>query len=362
MSATKPPQPPDDGLPKGDSLWRILHDPSQTEEEPAPQAAPASSEPAAPAAPEPGAPAAVDGSRIQRMISAPELLEPEFDYRELTAPPVRDDFDNALRHFYRETGISIKCRNHPQEEASGQCPECQAYYCLNCLVVRRGRLMCRDCAQTVFVPSEEQVISAQVAGSEADSAEIAPEEHPEFQYGGAMFWLEGHPSHPGKQLLALFLDMLLTRGGVMLALFVYSIFNSTSTWPVLAMFHAETKHLLALQMFNAAVLLRPVLPWLVIFAVVDYLYFFLSLSFTNRTFGMSWMGCRIVTEWGDFVSFGAVMLRTLVFMVCLGWPAILIGWFFPAYRGPHDYAGGTLVINYAGVKRVDVYETTQIKL
>jgi len=49
-------------------------------------------------------------------------------------------------------------------------------------------------------------------------------------------------------------------------------------------------------------------------------------------------------------------------MVCLGWPAIILGWFFPGYRGPHDYAAGTLVINYAGVKRIDAYETVQIKL
>ena len=362
MGATKPPQPPGDDLPKGDALWRILHDASETAE--ATETAQAPAAPAAPTAkpPQESPQAETDGSRIQRMISAPELLEPEFDYRELTAPPVRDDFDNALRHFYRETGISIKCRNHPQEEAGGQCPECQAYYCLNCLVVRRGRLMCRDCAQTVFVPSEEQVISAQVAGAEADFAEIEPEEHPEFQYGGALFGIEGHPAHPGKQLLALLFDMLLTRGLVMLVMFVYSAFNPTSELPVLATFHADTQHEMLLQVLNAAVLLRPVLPWLVIFAVVDYLYFFLALSITNRTFGMSWLGCRLVTEWGDFVSFSAVMLRTLVFMVCLGWPAILIGWFFPAYRGPHDYAGGTLVINYAGVKRVDVYETVQIKL
>lgn len=363
MSTNKPPQGSDGELPSGDTLWRILHDASETEEAEASSTAPTAATPAPPAAAAVEAPAEPDSSRIQRMIAAPELLEPEFDYRELTAAPTTsDDFDSALRHYYRESGISIKCRNHPQEEANSQCPECQAYYCRGCMIVRRGKLMCRDCAQAMFVPSEEQVILAQTQGMEQDLVEIAPLEHPEFQIGSGFLGLEGHPSHPLKQLIALAIDLLITRGVVLLLVFVFSIMNPNSELPVLQVFQGETRPEVLRQIFSAALFFQPVLPWLIVFAVVDYFYYFLSLSIANRTYGMSWTSCRIVTEWGDFVSFGAVMLRTLVFMVCLGWPALLLGWFFPAFRGPHDYAGGTLVINYAGIKRIDVYETIQIKL
>ena len=116
------------------------------------------------------------------------------------------------------------------------------------------------------------------------------------------------------------------------------------------------------RVFEAAFLFKPIVPWLIVIATIDFLYFFSYLSFTNRTIGMSWTGCRIVGEWGDFVSFGAVALRTLVFMIFLGFPAILIAAFFPAFRGPHDLVAGTIVINYSGVKRIDAYETIQIKL
>ena len=116
------------------------------------------------------------------------------------------------------------------------------------------------------------------------------------------------------------------------------------------------------DLLRAFFMLTPPVPWIILFAIVDFLYYFVTLAFFNRTAGMSWLGCRLVSEWGEFVSFGGVALRTLLFMIMLGFPAIIIGWFFPAFRGPHDYAAGTLVINYAGVKRVDAYETVQIKL
>jgi uncharacterized RDD family membrane protein YckC len=367
MSATRPPGASDD-LPSGDRLWQILHEGAEETETapaappvPTPPSAPTSSPADAPSYPV-VAPSEPDSSRIQRLINAPELMEPDFDYRTLSAPAHTEDFDSALRHYYRETGILIKCRNHPQTEATTQCPECQAYYCQDCIILRRGKLLCRDCAVALFVPTEEQAIAQQSAGADGEGAEITPEEHPEFQIGGTLFGVEGQPAHPLKQLLALALDLLLTRGVTLAAIYVLGLFNTNNNLPLFQIFTATDSGEMTTAVLRAAFLLQPVLPWLVLFAGVDYLYYFLTLSLGNRTFGMSWVGCRVVTEWGDFVSFSAVMLRTLVFMVCLGWPALLLSWFFPAFRGPHDYAGGTLVINYAGVKRVDAYETVQIKL
>jgi len=140
------------------------------------------------------------------------------------------------------------------------------------------------------------------------------------------------------------------------------VFFGSSTNPVFTLFHTVAGESTLLRVAKAFFVFQPAVPWLIMMAILDFLYFFLTNMFNNRTFGMSWVGCRMVTEWGDFVSAGAVAVRTLVFMVFLGWPAILIGVFFPAYRGPHDYVAGTIVINYAGVKRVDAYETVQIKL
>ena len=77
---------------------------------------------------------------------------------------------------------------------------------------------------------------------------------------------------------------------------------------------------------------------------------------------MSWVGIRVVTEWGEFASFGSLLIRTLIFIVLFEGPAVFLSWFFPAFRGLHDYAAGTVVVNYSGVKRVDAYETIQIKL
>jgi uncharacterized RDD family membrane protein YckC len=298
---------------------------------------------------------------LQKVLADPKLLDEDYEYRPAGREP--EDFDSAIRSFYRDTETAIRCKNHPDTAAVSQCPECQAYYCQDCMVVRRGRLMCRDCAETLFVPSEEEVLGMQEDTAGHVDPGVALEEHPEFQVGGSFFGMEGHPTHPFKRLLALILDLLVTRIVVLVLLLVLdNTLFANSASPVFHVLDPADGETLLKTIVAAFLFARPYMPWLIVFIVVDFVYFFATLSFFNRTVGMSWTGCRLVTEWGDFVPFGSVALRTLVFMVCLGWPAILIAWLFPAYRGPHDYAAGTLVINYAGVKRVDAYETVQIKL
>ncbi len=256
----------------------------------------------------------------------------------------------------------VTCRDHPDREAADRCPECEAYYCQECIVVRRGRLLCRSCAETLFTPSEEEILMAQEQGLDAPEPEVTPKEAPEFQIGNTLFGQEGQPASPLKRILALLLDLLLTRLVLAAILALLGVFVDSSQNEVFTLFETVDGESTLARVGAAFFLFQPVVPWLIIMAMVDFLYFFLTTTFNNRTFGMSWVGCRLVTEWGDFVSTGAVAVRTLVFMVFLGWPAILIGAFFPAYRGPHDYVAGTIVINYAGVKRVDAYETVQIKL
>ena len=298
-------------------------------------------------------------TRIERILQDPEQAAAEIEL----APRVEDDgdYDSAVRGYYRDVGITVTCKNHPDTAAVDQCPECQAYYCQACMVVRRGRLLCRDCAVSLFVPTEEEVLTAEELGEEGPP-EVAPEEKPEFQVGSMWLGLEGRPSHPAKKMVALLIDMVITRGLVLLLALAAGFFLSHQPGAFFHLFDKVEGEATVQRVYFATVLFQPMMPWLVIFAVLDYIYFFTTLSFFNRTLGMSWLGCRLVTEWGDFVGFGAVALRTLVFMICLGWPAILLSGLFPAHRGPHDYAAGTLVINYSGNKRVDSYDTVQIKL
>ncbi|MBN2081788.1 RDD family protein [bacterium] len=358
------PRNPGDGQPDGQNLWRILQDTSDDSpvadaEVKAKPAVPPYEEPVGTKPPPPAEPQGI--TQIERILSDPESAAELVDFSS-AATREHADYDSAVRSFYRDAEVSVMCKNHPERHSVQQCPECQAYYCQECLVVRRGRMVCRDCAVAIFVPSEEDILTAQEYGTSDPAREVTPEEHPEFQVGGALLGMEGRPAHPFKRVLALLLDLLLTRGLVLiLAWILGGMFNSQPS-AFFHLFDESASSPVFHRVFSAAVLLRPFMPWLVVFAIVDYIYFFVTLSFFNRTMGMSWLSCRVVTEWGDYVHFGAVALRTLVFMICLGWPSILLASVFPAYRGPHDYAAGTVVINYSGVKRIDSYDTVQIKL
>ena len=314
------PSNPEDGQPDGQNLWRILQDTAEdspvddakVDDESTPESV---DSPTDKATAQPVEPSGI--TQIERILSDPESAAETVDYSS-AATREKQDYDSAVRSFYRDSDVTVMCKNHPDRPSVQQCPECQAYFCQECMVVRRGKMVCRDCAVALFVPSEEDILSAREHGMDDPSGEVTPEEQPEFQIGGAMLGMEGRPAHPLKRVLALLIDLVLTRGLVLiLAWILGGMFNSQPS----AFFHlfdeSATSSVLP-RVFNAAVLLRPFMPWLVVFAVVDYIYFFLTLSFFNRTLGMSWLSCRVVTEWGDYVHFGAVALRTLVFMICLG--------------------------------------------
>jgi uncharacterized RDD family membrane protein YckC len=297
-------------------------------------------------------------SRIERILSDPDAVE-KYDVRTVDDA---DDYDDAVRDYYRGAGQTIMCAHFPDRAAVAQCPECARYFSEEWLVVRKGRVICRDCSDSLYVPSEEEIFRAQELGEDVQTAGIEEDEKPEFQVGSTAFGIEGRPASPLKRILALLLDLLVIRGLAVILLWLLGVFFGNIDSPVFQLFDTVEGESTFRRVTDALILFRPVLPWLMVLAIVDFTYFFLTLSFANRTPGMSWVSCRLVTEWGDYVSFGAVALRTMIFMVCLGLPAILIGVFFPGYRGPHDYASGTMVINYSGNKRVDAYDSIQIKM
>ncbi len=301
-------------------------------------------------------------SQIRRILETPDDVDVDFDMsRQSRVTASEDEGDPAILAFMREETLVIRCRKHPTVDAKAQCPECQAYYCGECLVVRKGRLLCRDCADTVFVPTEEEVLSAAERGGELPEEQVMPTQAPEFQVGSEIFGREGAPTNPLKQLLALVVDLAISRGSVFLLLWVLSKVSSLPS-QMFHIFDAGADPLTLGLWLKTFILGIPLVPWLVLFFFTDFVYYFLSLGFTNRSPGMSALGCRISTVWGDFVSFGAVATRTLIFLITLGFPGIIMAFFIPHFRGLHDILAGTIVVNYAGVKRVDAYETIQIKL
>ncbi len=38
-----------------------------------------------------------------------------------------------------------RCRNHAQREAAGRCPECERFFCRECLTEHEGRVLCATC-------------------------------------------------------------------------------------------------------------------------------------------------------------------------------------------------------------------------
>jgi len=76
---------------------------------------------------------------------------------------------------------------------------------------------------------------------------------------------------------------------------------------------------------------------------------------------MSWLNLRILSTYGDFVSLSACAIRAAVLVVTLGF-SIIVALVHPRAMGLHDMAAGTYVVNFSGLKHVDVYETINVKL
>jgi uncharacterized RDD family membrane protein YckC len=299
-------------------------------------------------------------SKLRQILDSPESAGESIELATRPGAGLNADYDSAVQAYMRNLETRIPCRKHPERESVSQCPECQTYYCQECMTIRRGRMLCRDCAETSFVMSEEEIIEAQAQGLDAPEHDVAAEAAPEFQVGGEWMGMEGAPASPLKLLFALLIDYVLARGVIFVLLLVFNAMGLIKPAIFAGFFDPDIESVWQ-RVSSTLILMRPLVPWLPLAAAVDFLYYFLCLSFTNRTLGMSWLGCRIVTIWGEFVPFGGVAMRTLVFMAFFELPAVLASSFFPRYRGPHDLLAGTLVINYSGVKRVDSYDTIQLK-
>jgi hypothetical protein len=311
----------------------------------------------------PVGPVSTDTSQLQKILSA--STEEDFEYRPQGVAV--EDGDAAVRAFHKGSMEVIHCKIHPERESVAQCPVCQAFYCQDCLIVRRSRLICRDCADAEYAPTEEEIFAAQEMGLDAPPADtqIGEKERPEFELGSTIFGGEGKPSNPFMQLLAWAIDFGLVRGAIFLFVMFFGSAFEHNSLPLLHILDGKTAALRQQDVIQTLLLgglgngtwLRT-LPLLI---GIDFLWQLAGLLFFNRTVGMSWAGLRIVTEWGDYAPFTACLIRSLVYAVLMGIVAIVPGAFMPDFRGLHDMAAGTIAINYNGLKRVDLYDTIAIK-
>ncbi|MCD6283495.1 RDD family protein [bacterium] len=282
----------------------------------------------------------------ERAVPATPVVEPAAPPREEVAPAVPEE-------------AVVYCRNHPDVPAIAQCPVCAAYYCNDCLVIKKGRLLCKACAEAVYAPTEEEIIEH---GEDAyrHRGDFMPDAPPEFSPTMSGVGAEGRLANVFKRILGYALDILVARviyilGYVVVSLFLAGI-SKGAVPSVLQLggggLVAGVKQV-ALSLFT--------LRFLPLVLILDYIYFFVSFALVNRTFGMSWLNLRIVSTYGDFVGLGACAIRAVVLVVSLGF-SIIVALVHPRAMGLHDMAAGTFVVNFSGLKHVDVYESVNVKL
>ncbi|OGK09635.1 MAG: hypothetical protein A2Y63_03055 [Candidatus Riflebacteria bacterium RBG_13_59_9] len=255
--------------------------------------------------------------------------------------------------------VTVHCRKHPQDLAVALCPVCAAYYCKECLVIKKGRLLCKTCAETIYAPTEEEII-AKGENAYQHRGDFLPEAPPEFNPAGLMPGAEGSLANVFKRIVAFALDVAVARvlylaGYVFLTLLLAGI----SKGAVPSVF----------QLGQGNIWLGTKVIWVSLFhypffflvLVLDFMYFFLCFAIANRTPGMSWLNLRIVSAYGDFVGLDMCAIRAALLVATLGF-SIITGLIHSRAMGLHDVAAGTYVINYSGLKRVDVYETINVKL
>ncbi len=55
------------------------------------------------------------------------------------------------------TGVAQqKCVLHPSRSAAGRCPECEEYYCRECITEHEGRVICASCLEEVTGDEAEE--------------------------------------------------------------------------------------------------------------------------------------------------------------------------------------------------------------
>src|SRR5690606_289478 len=84
-------------------------------------------------------------SQLQQVLSNPDALGDDVDFsRPQSSSDAPGDVDSAVSDFYRDNQVEVMCRKYPDQVATTQCPECQAFYCQKAITVRRGKLLCVD--------------------------------------------------------------------------------------------------------------------------------------------------------------------------------------------------------------------------
>lgn len=298
---------------------------------------------------------------LWRILTTPEELLDESE-RVAPADPVaeavgvpREDVVPAVP----EEAV-VYCRNHPEVQAIAQCPVCAAYYCNDCLLIKKGRLLCKACAEAVYAPTEEEIIEH---GEDAyqRSGDFLPEAPPEFSPTISGMGSEGRLANVFKRILGFALDILIARAMYVLGYVVVSLLLagiSKGAVPSVLQLGGSGGLVAGVKQIALSLFTLKFLPLVL---VLDYIYFFVSFTLVNRTFGMSWLNLRILSTYGDFVSLGACAIRAAVLVVTLGF-SIIVALVHPRAMGLHDIAAGTYVVNFSGLKHVDVYETINVKL
>jgi uncharacterized RDD family membrane protein YckC len=296
---------------------------------------------------------------LWRLLTTPEELGDDSSAAFRPEPAAREavpDIDEAITRDAAEQ--VVYCRNHPETVSIGQCPVCAAYYCNDCLVIKKGRLMCRTCAEATYAPSEEEVIELGEKAY-AHRGDFLPDAPPEFNPGGFGVNSEGRVANVFKRIIAYVLDVVIARllyfVGFFLVTFLLAGLSRGAVPTVISL--GEGNMIEGSKMVLTSLFRYQPLP---VVLILDFLYFFGGYAIANRSLGMSWMNLRIVSQFGDFVGIGAAAIRAAVLVATFGF-SIIVALVHPRAAGLHDMAAGTYVINYSGLKRVDVYEIINVK-
>ena len=218
------------------------------------------------------------------------------------------------------------------------------------MTLRKGKLICKTCAEVEFAVPEDQIV---IGEDEPLEKQIRPDKPPDFNPYGTVSHSEGKFANPLLRIAAFALDIAFSRivYFVLYFFFTFIMLSLSGKFTPLA-FGAEIREYLPSTLHYR--------PWYV-FMIADYLYFFLLLALKNRTFGMSWLNIRIVSIYGDFVGIASVALRTAIMIVTAN-VTELFAFFSPKWQSFHDWLSQVVVINYSGIKDVDPYETVAIDM
>jgi uncharacterized RDD family membrane protein YckC len=248
--------------------------------------------------------------------------------------------------------ISVNCYHHPDRRATAICPKCNIYYCSECMTIRKGKLMCKTCSEVEFAVADDQI---KIGVEETLESKIAPERPPDFNPYGTATHSEGTYANPVVKIFAYILDLVIARVLYFILFVVFGfIFMALS-----AKFSLANYSNLVQSYWPAVIMIK---KWtFFVFMLADLFYFFLSLIFKNRTFGMSWLNMRLVTLYGDFAGLTSCFIRALILVLTFSVTEIF-AFFSPRKQAMHDWLASVVVINYSGIKDVDPYETISIEM